>query len=58
MFLFVGQESFRKRDNKPFLKFYMKKSVIHIYRMASRVFDFGGLIADFGAIEISRCFGA
>ncbi|SAM01049.1 hypothetical protein [Absidia glauca] len=54
---FVGHEFARKRDNKPHLKFHMKKVAFRIYRMMPRMLVFDERITDFGATRTSRRFG-
>jgi hypothetical protein len=56
--LFVGHGFPLKRDNKPFLKFHMKKAVLCIYRLILKMLIFGGWRTHFGFTGISRCFGA
>jgi hypothetical protein len=40
--VFAGHGFSPKRVNKPHLKFYMKKGVLAIYRMMSRIYGFSG----------------
>jgi hypothetical protein len=56
MSLFVEHVFYLERDNKPYLKFHLKRVVLLIYRIMSNMLGFGGWIADFEASGISRCF--
>jgi hypothetical protein len=56
--LFVGHGVSHRRDNKSYLKFYMRKVVFLIYRMMPIMLGFDGWIVDFGVTGISRHFGA
>jgi hypothetical protein len=56
--LFVGCGFSCKREDKPRLKFFMKKLVLRIYWMMLRMFCFSEWMIDFGAIGVSHCFGA
>jgi hypothetical protein len=54
MSLFGGHEFPHQRDHKPYLKVYMKKLVIRIYRMVPRMMGCGGFLPTLGATGISR----
>jgi hypothetical protein len=56
--LFVGYRFSHEGDNKPHLKFYMKKRVLVVYRAMPRMLDIFWWTTDFGAIGISCCFRA
>jgi hypothetical protein len=56
--LFAGHEFSHQRDNIPYLKFYMKKVVLLIYRMMPRKLSYGGLITDFQAMASATVLGS
>jgi hypothetical protein len=56
--LFFGHGFSRKRDNNPYVKIYMVKLLLLIYRMMPRMSNSGGWTIDFEATGIIRCFGS
>jgi hypothetical protein len=56
--LFVRYGFSRERDDKPYLKFYMKNVVLFIYRMILKMFAYSWTMTDFGASGSGQCLGA
>jgi hypothetical protein len=50
--LFVWHDLSRERDYKPHLKFYMKKSVLCIYRMIPTMLGFNERVTNFGVTTV------
>lgn len=44
--------------SKTYIKFYMKKGMLHIYRTILRMSVFLGYLVNFRGIQVSRCFEA
>jgi hypothetical protein len=40
--LFAGHKFTRERDNEPYLKVYMNKTMLLIYRMTMKMASYGG----------------
>jgi hypothetical protein len=55
--LFVGLPFSRKGDNKPHLKFHVKKAAVLIYRLMPRMLGFGGPLPTLEPLESVAVLG-